>query len=111
MKTKLLTGVIGAAMMLAPLSFAQDDQKPSPSSRARAADNQNDKRSGMSDDMRRAIEFERAKDRAAARQARIEARHPNADQNADRSADRAKDDKDAGRPVKDTKAPGTKKDK
>jgi hypothetical protein len=108
MKTKLLTGIIGAAMMLAPLGFAQDDQKPSPSSRERTTDNQNDKRSGMSDDMRRAIEFERAKDRAAARQARIEARHPSGNENANRSADR--ETEDAGRPVKDTKAPGAKKD-
>ncbi|MCU1234498.1 MAG: hypothetical protein JWP63_2465, partial [Candidatus Solibacter sp.] len=46
------------------------------------------------------------KDRAAARWARIEARHPN----ADRSADRVMDDKDPGRPVKDSKAPGAKKD-
>jgi hypothetical protein len=108
MKTKLLTAVIGAAMMLAPLTFAQDDQKPSPSPRERAADN---KRSGMSDDMRRAIEWERAKDRAAARQARIEARHPSAERNADRNADRVMDDKDPGRKVKDTKAPGARKDR
>jgi|SRR4051794_28836644 len=111
MKTQLLTGVLGAAMMLAPLGFAQDDQKPSPTSPARAADKQaNDNRSGMSSDMQRAIEFERAKDRAAARQARIEARNPTKYQNADRNADRVMDDKDSGRPVKDTKAPGAKKD-
>ncbi|MCU1235082.1 MAG: hypothetical protein JWP63_3049 [Candidatus Solibacter sp.] len=107
MKTKLLTGMLGAAMVLTPLTFAQDDKKPSPSSREGAANTQRtNNRSGMSDDMRRAIEFERAKDRAAARWARIEARHPS----ADRSADRVMDDKDPGRPVKDSKAPGAKKD-
>jgi Ni/Co efflux regulator RcnB len=100
MKTKLLTGLIGAAMVLTPFAFAQDDQKPSPTSQ------KEEKRSGMSGDMRRAIEFERAKDRAAARQARIEARHPS----VDRNADRVMDDKDPGRTVKDTKAPGAKKD-
>jgi len=41
-----------------------------------------------SDDMRRAIEFQRAKDRADARQAAIEARHPSVFYNhAERSTD------------------------
>jgi hypothetical protein len=106
MKTRILTGIIGATMLLAPLSFAQDDKKPSPASppsRERSADT---KSSGMSEDMRQAIEFERGKDRAAARQARIEARRPAGQQNADRTVD----DTDQGRKVKDTKAPGAKKD-
>jgi hypothetical protein len=61
----------------------------------------------MSEDMRQAIEFERAKDRAAARQARIEARHP-----SDRSqANRTMDEHDTGRKVKDTQAPGAKRDR
>ena len=56
--------------------------------------------------MREAIEFERLKDRAAARQAAIEARRGN----RDRSADRVMDDRDPGRKVKDTQAPGAKRD-
>jgi hypothetical protein len=101
-----LTGIIGAAMLLTPLSFAQDDKKPSPASppsRERSADT---KSSGMSADMRQAIEFERAKDRAAARQARIEARRSGGQQNADRTVD----ENDPGRKVKDSKAPGVRKD-
>jgi len=103
MKTKLLAGMIGAAMMLAPLGFAQDDQKPSPTSQERSADK---RPSGMSDDMRRAVEWERAKDRAAERQARLDARSGGG---TERSADRVMDDKDPGRKVKDTKAPGYRK--
>jgi hypothetical protein len=61
----------------------------------------------MSDDMRRAIEFERAKDRADARQAAIEARHPSVVYNneAARSTD---EDTNSRRTVKDP-GPGTKK--
>jgi hypothetical protein len=99
MNTKLLTGTIGAILLLSPLTYAQD-QKPSPAKTTQA------KSSGMSDDMSQAIAWERAKDRAAARQARIEAGRSS----ADRDADRTKDDKDTGRKVKDTKAPGAKRD-
>ena len=103
MNTKLLAGTLGAAMLFAPLTFAQDDRKPSPTSPNKTTEA---KRSGMSDDMREAIAWERAKDRAAARQARIEGRRSGRDENADR----VMDDKDPGRKVKDTKAPGAKRD-
>jgi hypothetical protein len=96
-------GVVGAMLLLSPLTYAQD-QKPSPTKSTEA------KSSGMSEDMREAIAWEHAKDRAAARQARIEARHPSTNRDADRSADRVTDDKDTGSKVKDTKAPGAKRD-
>jgi len=104
MMNRMWIGAMGAIMALAPLTQAQaQDQKPSPvKSEA--------KRSGMSDDMRQAIEWERAKDRAAARQARIEARHPGDYREADRTADRSTASEDTGRKVKDTKAPGAKRD-
>src|SRR5450432_951867 len=97
MNTKLLTGTIGAILLLSPLTYAQD-QKPSPAKTTQA------KSSGMSGDMSmsQAIAWEHAKDRAAARQARIEDRRSS----SDRDADRTIDDKDTGRTVKDTKAPG-----
>ena len=93
----LWIGALGAMLILSPIARAQD-QKPSPTARSA-------KSSGMSDDMRQAIEWERAKDRAAARQARIEARHP-----SHFEANRTVDDQDTGRKVKDTKAPGAKRD-
>jgi hypothetical protein len=99
MNTKLLTGTIGAILLLSPLAYAQEE-KPSPAKTTQA------KRSGMSQDMQQAIAWEHAKDRAAARQARIEARHSRTGD----SADRMMDDKDSGRKVKDTKAPGAKRD-
>jgi hypothetical protein len=99
MNTRVITGTIGAFLLLTPLTYAQD-QKPSPAKAIQA------KSSGMSEDMRQAIAFERAKDSAAARQARIEAHRSRTDQ----SADRMMDDKDTGRKVKDTKAPGAKRD-
>jgi hypothetical protein len=110
MNTRLLTGTLGIMLVLSPLTFAQDDRKPSPTDTAKSSEA---KSSGISEDMRRAIEWERAKDRAAARQARIEARHPSNFQYADRSqnADRSVDDQNTGRPVKDTKAPGAKRDR
>jgi hypothetical protein len=68
-------------MVFASLGFAADSDKNS---------------SRMSADMREAIAFQRAKDRADARQARIEARHPTVFyNNANRSADRT------GNPVRD----------
>jgi hypothetical protein len=99
MNTQLLTGTIGALLLLSPLTYAQE-QKPSPAKTAQG------KGSGMSQDMRQAIAWEHAKDRAAARQERIEARRSRADQ----SADRMTDDKETSRKVKDTKDPGAKRD-
>jgi hypothetical protein len=61
----------------------------------------------MSEDMREAIAWERAKDRAAARQERIEARSSRAGQ----SANRIMDDKDTGSNVKDTNGPHAKHEK
>jgi hypothetical protein len=68
------------------------------------------KQSGMSADMREAIAFQRAKDRADARQARMEAKHPSVTYtDANRTADRSMDDS-PGRPVKDPgPAPAKKK--
>ena len=72
MNAKMLAGVLGAVLLLAPVTFGQDE------------------RSGkMSDDMRQAIEFQRAKDRADARQARMEANRSGAS-SADRSAEAPK---------------------
>ena len=102
MNTRLLTGTLGVILLLAPLAIAQDDQKPSPTSPTKTQA----RTSGMSEDMRQAIAWERAKDRAAAHQAAIEARQSRSDQNADRTMD----DKDPGRKVKDTKAPGAQRD-
>ncbi len=105
MNTKLMmTATIGAMLMVSPLAFAQDDRKPSPASPQQAAEG---KRSGRSSDMDRAIAWERAKDRAAARQASLEARRSRGEQNADR----VMDDNNPGRRVKDTKAPGSKRDR
>ena len=100
MKTKLLTGTIGAILLLSSRTYAQD--KPSSTKETEA------KGSGMSQDMREAIAWERAKDRAAARQAAIEARHPNADRSADRKVETPED---PSREVKDTNAPGAPKRK
>jgi hypothetical protein len=103
MNTKLVTGTFGLMLLLAPLTFAQDDQKPAPTSPTKTTQVRT---SEMSEDMRQAIAWERAKDRAAAHQAAIEARHLGGDQNADRTMD----DRDPGRKVKDTEAPGAKRD-
>ena len=63
----------------------------------------------QSDDMRRAIAWERYKDVAAARQAAKERKHPSvAYGNANRSADRDAVD---GRTVKDPGPPAYRKDK
>jgi uncharacterized membrane protein len=98
MNTNLLAGTVGALLLLLPATYAQE-QKPSPAKTTQA------KGSGMSEDMRQAIAWEHAKDRAAARQERIEARRSHSDQ----SADRMITDKDTGNKVKDTKAPGAKR--
>jgi hypothetical protein len=99
MKTCLLTGVVGVALTLSSLGFAQQRQ-----------DNQS-KVSGQRNDaneVQRAIAFERAKDRADARQVRLEARHPSVDySNADRSMDNSSD----GHHVADPGPAPTKHDK
>jgi len=101
MKLNLLAGTLSAMMLLTPLAIGQDDHKPSPATKSEA------RTRGRSDDMRRAIEWERAKDRAAARQAAIEARRGG----HERSADRTMEDRDTGRKVKDTNAPGARRDR
>ena len=100
MNNKLLTGAIGAMLLLSPLTYAQH-QKP------RSARTSQSKSPGVSEDMRRAIAWEKMKDRAAARQESIEAQRRRPDQ----SADRRMDDTDNGRRVKDTKSPGAKRDR
>lgn len=72
-------GWLVSAAMAADQSTAKEHQKP-------AATTNSTTNPTMSPDMRRAIAFERAKDRADARQAAIEARHPTVFYNqADRS--------------------------
>ena len=88
---KLLTGTICALLLVSPLAYAQEQKS--------------DK---TSQDMKQAIEWEHFKDRAAERQASKEARHPNADQSADRLVREQKETD--GRKVKDTQAPGAKRD-
>jgi len=67
---KLLAGIVGIglwcgpALLLAQTNPRKDQTKTQP------------KQAQMSEDMRKAIAFERAKDAADARQARLEARHP-----------------------------------
>jgi hypothetical protein len=95
MKTRLLLGLVGAGFVFAPIFAAETPRKES----------------GMTQDMREAIAFQRAKDRADARQERLEAKHPTVTYtDANRSADRSVDPSE-GRPVKDPgPAPTSKKD-
>lgn len=95
MKTRLLLGLVGAALAFAPIVSAETPRK----------------QSGMSKDVQEAIAYQRAKDRADARQARLEAKHPSVTYtDANRSADRSTEDPQ-GRPVKDPgPAPSSKKD-
>jgi hypothetical protein len=89
MKLNFLTGVIGTALILAPLGFAQQqDAKPKVSHQAQSE----------TEGVREAIAFQRAKDRADARQARLEAIHPSVDYS---NADRQMDDSTTGNRVKD----------
>lgn len=90
MRTRLFAGIVGACLLLAPLSAAdQKDQKQ-----------RNSRNQTQDSDMQRAIAFERYKDLASARQERNEARHPSVTyNNADRAADR---DNVQGRKVKPT---------
>jgi hypothetical protein len=95
MKTRFLAGLIGSGLVFASMVSAAEAKKPP----------------AMSEDMRQAIAFERAKDRADARQARLEKNHPSlsytdANRNADRSIDESQ-----GRIVKDPGEPTTRKDK
>ena len=84
MKTRLLAGWV----LLAPLVFGATPKK----------------QPAMSEDMRRAIAFERYKDLAAARQARKEAIHPSVTySNANRSVEEGDTMKDKGAPVKKDK--------
>ena len=96
MKINLLAGILGAALVAAPLGSAQQqDAKPKTTHPVRTED----------DGVRRAIEFQRAKDRDDARQARREAVHPSVDYS---NADRRMDDSANPNRMKD---PGPGKDK
>ena len=95
MQTRLLIGLACAGLCLAPLVKAEEGKQKKPE---------------MSEDMRRAIAFERAKDRAAARQARLEARHPSVT-NSTNSANRADESATSGREVKDPGEPQARLDK
>ena len=77
MKTRLFAGVLGACLVLAPLTVTAADDNAKPKAAKQVQDS----------DMQKAIAFERHKDEAAARQARIEAKHPTVFyDNADRAA-------------------------
>lgn len=95
MKAKILSGLMGACLVFAPIvSAATAKNKPA-----------------MSEDMRRAIAWEHYKDLAAARQARLEARHPSVTYtDANRSADRSAEESNPGKIVKDP-GPTVRKDK
>jgi hypothetical protein len=72
--------ILASCFVLTTVAFSQTPKK--------AQTNSGQSQTRMSDDMRRAIEFQRAKDRADARQARLEARHPSVPApSAERSAD------------------------
>jgi hypothetical protein len=99
MHHKFLAGLLGAGLVFTTLASAASPKK---------------KQGQMSDDMRRAIAFQRAKDRADARQARLEARHPSVTYNNANSANRSAEEAPApqqGRRVKDPGEPATRHDK
>ena len=99
MKLNLLVGVLGAALILSPLGFAQQRQDD----HSKVTRPQRD-----SDGVQQAIVFQRAKDRADARQAMQEQRHPSVNySHADRSAGDSKD----GHHVSDPGPAPVKKDK
>jgi len=83
MNTRFLAGVMGASVLVTPLTFGQAKKHPT-----------------MSPDMREAIAFERHKEQAAAAQARKEARHPSV-VSSDHTANRSAEESEPGRPVKD----------
>ncbi|SPF34088.1 conserved exported hypothetical protein [Candidatus Sulfopaludibacter sp. SbA4] len=91
MKTRFLAGWIGLGVLVAPLVYGETPKK----------------QPAMSEDMRRAIAFERYKDLAAARQARKEAIHPSVTYS---NANRSVDEPEQGQKVKDP-GPAVKKDK
>ena len=90
MKRRLLAGLLGSGLMVAPFALAQDKpQKPKQTQTSKNTAPEAGRPRGMSEDMRQAIAFERYKDLAAARQERKEARHPSVTyNNAERSTDR-----------------------
>jgi len=72
--------LLASGLVFTTVAFAQTPKK--------AQTNSDHGQTRMSEDMRRAIEFQRAKDRADARQARLEARHPSVPPpSAERSAE------------------------
>jgi hypothetical protein len=104
MHRNLLSGVIGAALLLSPLGFAQQPQKAAqPQRESKVAQPR-----GESDGVQEAIAFQRAKDRADARQAKLEARHPSVDYS---NADRRMDDSSDGHHAPDPGPAQQKKDK
>jgi hypothetical protein len=94
MKLNFLAGMIGTALVLAPIGLAQQQEKAQrpqsgPQYRQESGDG----------GIRQAIAFERAKDRDDARQARVEAIHPSVDYS---NADRQMDDSTTVNRVKDS---------
>lgn len=88
----LLSGVAAAGLLLAPVAGAQQ-----PRTRKQTQH--------MDADMQRAIEFQRAEDRAAERQARMEARHPTV---SNSEANRLVEDQDTVRNGRTVHDPGEK---
>jgi hypothetical protein len=84
-----------SGLVLTTVAFAQTPTK--------SKSNSDQSQTRMSEDMRRAIAFQRAKDRADARQARLEARHSSVPA---ASAERSADDGN----VKDLGPPPVRKD-
>ncbi len=67
MNTRLIVSVIGSALTLSPIGFAQQPQ-------GKQTNAAQPKRDG--DGVQEAIQFQRAKDRADARQEQLQRRHP-----------------------------------
>jgi len=87
--------LLASSLMLTTVAFAQTSKQ--------AKNDSNQGRPRMTEDMRQAIEFQRAKDRADARQARLEARRPSVPPpSAERSVENQSTVKDPG--------PGPRKD-
>jgi hypothetical protein len=98
-----LAGVIGTALIVSPLTFAQRQDNAQTTRSSEQAS-----RNGTGAGVQQAIAFERAKDRAAQRQARLEARHPSVDNS---NADRMMDDSKPGNQLRDPGPSPVKKDK
>lgn len=96
MKPRLVAGFLGAGLLLAPLTIAQErpqgDRQAAREQQNKGNEQHARKAPEMDEDMRRAIAFERSKDQAAARQARIEARQGSADRS--KTHDRGDREKD-----------------